>query len=463
MLNGNITRKVFSKQPAIEFRGRKLYPYTKGYWFVQPLLISIPYRYYYSKFQVQGWENVPIDKPVIFAISHRNAFMDSLAFVNTKSTQVWQLARGDAFNNKMLGNLFYFFHMLPLWRERDGVDTRAMNQPTFNACADLLANNAMIGIYPEGNCINEEHIRPLKKGICRIAFMAEERYDFDLDVHIIPVGINYTGAEKFKKWQLINFGEPILLKKYSSEYKTNPALAINHLKDEIEQGMQVVTTHVSHGPMHEEIVELSEFYARHDVLSSGNKYEPITWFKAKKEITPKLETLQQENPEAFKNIVHDYNTYKTERNQYNFRENTFDKARQSVLAITFMALYFILLFPLFIYGLVINYLPYRIPQWYAENKLKQKIFWSSAKYAISCILFPVYYLILTLIVWSVLGSLLSALIFLVSFPIAGNLAFYYWFDFKKWWSVIRYKQLGAEVRGKLNYAREKLLNTLAEL
>jgi len=293
--------------------------------------------------------------------------------------------------------------------------------------------------------------------------MAEERYDFDLDVHIIPVGINYTGAEKFKKWQLINFGEPILLKKYSNEYKTNPALAINHLKDEIEQGMQVVTTHVSHGPIHEEMVELSEFYARHDVLSAGNKFEPITWFKAKKEITPKLEKLKNENPEALKNIVQDYNAYKAERNHYNFRENTFDKARQSGLAITFMALYFILLFPLFIYGLVINYLPYRIPQWYAENNLKQKIFWSSAKYAISCILFPVYYLILTLIVWSVLGSLLSALIFLVSFPIAGNLAFYYWFDFKKWWSIIRYKQLGAEVRGKLSYAREKLLNTLAEL
>jgi 1-acyl-sn-glycerol-3-phosphate acyltransferase len=98
MLNDTFTRKVFTKQPEITFRDRKLYPYTKGYWIAQPLLIGIPYRYYYSRFQVNGWENVPTDKPVIFAINHRNAFMDSLAFVNTKSTQVWQLARGDAFN-----------------------------------------------------------------------------------------------------------------------------------------------------------------------------------------------------------------------------------------------------------------------------------------------------------------------------------------------------------------------------
>ena len=463
MLNSTFTKKVFSKQPAIEFRGRKLYPYTIGYWLIQPLLISIPYRYYYSKFQVNGWENVPHDKPVLFAINHRNAFMDSLAFVNTNSTQVWQLARGDAFNNKMLGNLFYFFHMLPLWRERDGVDTRAMNQPTFDACADLLANNAMVGIYPEGNCINEEHIRPLKKGICRIAFLAEERYNFELDVHIIPVGINYTGAEKFKKWQFVNFGQPILLKKYSDQYKANPALAINQLKDEIEKGMKLVSTHVEHGTFHHDIVALSEFYARHEVLTAGEVYTPLNRFTALKKITPKLEALNTNNHEELKSIVTDFNQYVSDRDSLQFRENTFDKARHTTMAILLMALYFILMFPLFIYGIIINYIPYQIPQKYAENKLKQRIFWSSAKYVIGFLLFPIYYLILSIIVYSILGSLLSALIFLVSFPIAGNIAFFYWYDFKKWWSVIRYKRMNPDVTAKLSFNREKLLSRLSNL
>ena len=463
MLNDTFTRKVFTKQPEITFRDRKLYPYTKGYWIAQPLLIGIPYRYYYSRFQVNGWENVPTDKPVIFAINHRNAFMDSLAFVNTKSTQGWQLARGDAFNNKLLGNLFYFFHMLPLWRERDGVDTREMNQPTFNACADLLANNAMIGIYPEGNCINEEHIRPLKKGICRIAFLAEERYDFELDVHIIPVGINYTGAEKFKKWQLVNFGQPILLKKYSEQYKANPALAINQLKDEIERGMKTVSTHVEHGPLHHDIVELAAFHARESIITSGKPYEPITRFDAIKSITPILEHNNKNNHEAFKNIVADYHAYKTQRDTLGFRENTFDKARQSNLSMIFMTLYFIFLLPVFLFGLIINYIPYRIPQLYAEKKLKQQIFWSSAKYVLGFLVFPIYYLILMLIVWSMLGSLLSALIFLVAFPISGNIAFYYWYDFKKWWSVIRFKRMSEENKAQLTFQREKLFNTLSNL
>ena len=237
-MDKRLLRRLFEKQNPIPFRDTTLHTYTKGYWTVQPFLIGIPYKYYYSKYEVAGWEQVPTDKPVIFAISHRNAFMDSLAFVNCKGTQVWQLARGDAFNNPMMKKLFIFFHMLPLWRERDGVDTKNMNQPTFEACADILYNNGMVGIYPEGNCINEEHIRPLKKGICLIAFLAAEKYQFQPDIHIIPVGVMYSGAEKFKHTQLLNFGKPILLKEYYEQYRSAPAQTINILKDDIEKAMK---------------------------------------------------------------------------------------------------------------------------------------------------------------------------------------------------------------------------------
>gem|GEM_PF-6488563 len=159
----------------------------------------------------------------------------------------------------------------------------------------------------------------------------------------------------------------------------------------------------------------------------------------------------------------DYHAYKTQRDTLGFRENTFDKARQSNLSMIFMALYFIFLLPVFLFGLIINYIPYRIPQIYAEKKLKQQIFWSSAKYVLGFMVFPIYYLILMLIVWSMLGSLLSALIFLVAFPISGNIAFYYWYDFKKWWSVLRFKRMSAEIKAQLTFQREKLYNTLNSL
>ena len=463
MLNSKDIQKVFKKKAVVPFRDRKLHVWSTGYWMVQPFLVGIPYRFYYSKFQVNGWENVPQDKPIIFAISHRNAFMDSLAFVNTRSTQVWQLARGDAWNNKIAGNIFYFFHMLPIWRERDGGDTKELNEPTFNACADILSKNGMIGIYPEGNCIDEEHIRPLKKGICRIAFLAEERYNFELDVHIIPVGISYSASEKFKKWQLVNVGKPILLKSYSDSYKSNPAHAINDLKEAIENGLREVTLHVEHSHYHHDIVAMSQMYARHRILDMDEKYEPLSKLHAEKIIAGKLENYRHVDTTGMKDLVHDFHRYKKELQDHNFRENTFDKAKNHAFSIVFMAIYFLFFLPVFIYGFLINYIPYTIPKWYVEKKIKQTIFKSSAQYVIGLIVFPVYYLILTLIISQILGSLFSALIFLISFPITGHIAFYYWYDFKKWRSVMRFRRMDGEEKMKLIELRGSIIKALEGL
>ena len=96
-----------------------------------------------------------------------------------------------------------------------------------------------------------------------------------------------------------------------------------------------------------------------------------------------------------------------------------------------------------------------------EKKFKQKIFWSSAKYAVGVLLFPIYYLILTFLIYKILGSVLSALIFLISFPIAGNIAFYYWFDLKKWFSVLRFKNLKKVERMRLVELRDGILHKLS--
>ncbi|MEZ5013862.1 MAG: hypothetical protein R2794_06185 [Chitinophagales bacterium] len=77
--------RFFKKHRNITFKGKKLPVWSRYYWIVQATLIGIPYRFYYSKFAINGFENIPDGKPVLFAISHRNAFMDPLAFVNTKS------------------------------------------------------------------------------------------------------------------------------------------------------------------------------------------------------------------------------------------------------------------------------------------------------------------------------------------------------------------------------------------
>ena len=463
MLNRKELRLFFKKSDTVEFQGRKLKIWSRVYWIIQPPLVSLGYPLYFSKMKLKGWENVPLDKPVIFAISHRNAFMDSLAFVNTKNTQVWQLARGDAWKGKFLSSVFEVFHMLPIWRESDGenVDTKLKNEPTFEACYDLLAKNAMIGIYPEGNCINEEHIRPLKKGICRIAFGAMEKYNFEIDVQIIPVGISYTDPEKFKKWQFMNVGKPISVKKYEAQYRQNPGQAILHLKEEIEEGMRVTVVHIKKGTFQKDIEHIAQMTARNEIISSRLDYNPESKVYKEKEIVAKLEKLAHDAPEKMKTLSEDFKNYSAYRNQFNFRENTFDKQKHTSLAIGFMFLYFIFFLPFAIFGTIVNYVPYKFIPGFVERRVKQNIFISSGKYIVGLFLFPLWYLILTIFVYFWLGSILSALIFLISFPITGHIAYYYFIDLKKWFSVLRFKRMDKAKRKELMEKRDRIINSLA--
>ncbi|MBC8172967.1 MAG: 1-acyl-sn-glycerol-3-phosphate acyltransferase [Chitinophagales bacterium] len=423
-------------------KGSKLVVWSRWYWFIQSFFVGIPYPLYYSKFKIHGWENVPKDKPIIFAESHRNAFMDSLACVATHSTQIWQLARGDAFKNPIIGKLFIFWHILPIWRERDepGSDTQEKNQNTFEACYDLLAHRASIGIYPEGDCINENHIRPIKKGICRIAFGAEEKYNYDLDIQIVPVGVSYTAADKFKHWAIIHFGKPVAVKDYIETYKATPAPAINNLKNDIEKAMQSTVVHIKKTPLFHEKDQLVTIYARHKILSEGRRYDPLSKLQEEQKTVSLVEQAEAFDHESLQHLPHDIKTYNGLMQKFNFRENTFDPAKQHPLSIFFMGFYFVIMFPLFIYGSVINYLPYIIPQKIVNKKIQQKIFHSSIRYVISLFMFTFYYVLLFFIIWEILGSVLSALIFLVSFPIAGHIAYYYWYDLKKWRSVQRFKR-----------------------
>lgn len=454
--------KVFTqKSEHFEFQGYKLPVWDWAYWLVQAPLIGIPYRHYYSHFQESGWENVPEGKPIIFAVSHRNAFMDSLAFVNIHDTQVWQLARGDAFNHPILKKVFFFFHMLPIWRERDGVDTRQENQVTFEACYDILYHNGMIGIYPEGDCINERHIRPLKKGICRIAFGAMDKYFWELDLHIVPVGISYSGADSFKKWQLIKFGPAIPVAQYRDMYAENHGNAINKLKDTLQEEIQKLVVHIPRSHHHHDIDQTIEIVSRHNILAKQLRYTPLRKLEEEQRLVQILEDVRHNDHPRMTAIFSALHTYTKLKSDFNFRENTFDKQRSAAWHWLGSALFFLGFLPLFIIGFLTHYLPFKIPQWYVRKNIKQRIFYSSIQYAIGLFLFLFYYLAVLITVWVISGSFLYGLGTAVAMPFVGNFAYAYWRGQRRWWSVTKlmwYRMRKNPKLIKLIQVRQQLLD-----
>ena len=191
--------------------------YTIGYG-----IVSIGERVFYKKVEVVGQENIPKDKPIIFASNHQNAFMDPVLIAVHLTKPTYYLVRADVFKKPLVAKIFNSINMMPVYRERDGVDTKQANLGVFNRCYDILKKNRPIIIFPEGNHGRRKTLRPLNKGFARIAGGAEQKYGKEIDGQIVPVGINYSDHYNMGAELLIVFGEPIK----SDDYLKTPDNAV---------------------------------------------------------------------------------------------------------------------------------------------------------------------------------------------------------------------------------------------
>jgi 1-acyl-sn-glycerol-3-phosphate acyltransferase len=144
--------------------------------------------------------------PLLLASNHPNSFLDSVIMDTLFQQTIWSLARGDAFKKPFYIKLLTALKILPVYRTSEGVENLSGNYQTFNTCIDLFKKNAVVMIFSEGKCINEWHLRPLKKGTARLAIKAWEE---NIPLKVLPVGINYSSFSRFGKNLFINFGEAI--------------------------------------------------------------------------------------------------------------------------------------------------------------------------------------------------------------------------------------------------------------
>ena len=144
--------------------------------------------------------------PLLIASNHPNSFLDSIILDTLFDQPVWSLARGDVFKKSFYIKLLGKLNILPVYRTSEGVENLSENYKTFSACIEIFRKQGLVSIFSEGKCINEWHLRPLKKGTARLAIKAWEE---NIPLRVLPVGINYSSFHRFGKNMFINFGEMI--------------------------------------------------------------------------------------------------------------------------------------------------------------------------------------------------------------------------------------------------------------
>lgn len=174
--------------------------------------------------------------PLLLAVNHPNSFLDAIILCTLFDKPIYSLARGDVFKGKLISRILTAFKMLPVYRVSEGAENLEDNYKTFNDCTEIFKQNGIVLIFSEGKCINEWHLRPLKKGTARLAITSWQQ---NIPLRILPIGINYSSFYLFGKNVQINLGNPIDYKNMVTQFNDNGRL-LNEVTNSIQIQLQTL-------------------------------------------------------------------------------------------------------------------------------------------------------------------------------------------------------------------------------
>ena len=186
------------------------------YYYIVRFIAKLAVYLYYMPVEVNGRENIPKESSnIIFAPNHHSAYLDAILVAVFSSKPIHFLTRADVFTFPFK-YLLHSLNMMPVYRIRDGYKSLSKNEAVFNTCKDLVQSGKPILLFPEASQLLVHYLRPLTSGLSRIAHLSQE--DFDKDVYIVPVGLNYFDHLNSGSKLIVNFAEAINVREIFDRY-----------------------------------------------------------------------------------------------------------------------------------------------------------------------------------------------------------------------------------------------------
>ncbi|MBT8317512.1 MAG: acyltransferase [Lutibacter sp.] len=198
-----------------------------------------------------GKENIPKDGPILFIANHQNALIDAILIPTTTKREIHFLTRASAFTTNLISKFLKSLNMIPVYRIRDGFNTIEKNVSVFEQCFDILKNEGAVEIFAEGAHHLKRQIMPLKKGFARIILGTLQKYPH-LNIQIVPIGINYDSHLNFPSSVSIHYGQPILANNFVNT--ENPDLRFTAIINEVTIALKNLTLHIKDDANYDETI-----------------------------------------------------------------------------------------------------------------------------------------------------------------------------------------------------------------
>jgi 1-acyl-sn-glycerol-3-phosphate acyltransferase len=345
------------------------------------LFVTLNYslRIFYKRIKVIRNPKKRLNR-TIYVSNHAASFMDPLIIATQMRPIVFFMTRSDVFTTFMKP-ILWAAHMLPIYRQQDGVDTKAKNKEVFQQCSSILKGGRNLLIFGEGftDDVFVRRLKPLKKGAVRIGFDSLESLDWTKNIYVATVGINYENPNIIGSEIVISNGSSICLNDFKDEYLKAPNKVIADITDRLELDLQNQLTYVENSDwvfFHEYVTRLTRIgmdpFDKDESISLLQRWENSTafakWINQQNLQDKELLALKDELEKYFDHLkslkIKDTIVYESAENKEN---------------IGWKWLQLIVLSPFNLLGRIHNYLPYKLVKKFVEKSFKRRVFWGSVK------------------------------------------------------------------------------------
>jgi 1-acyl-sn-glycerol-3-phosphate acyltransferase len=399
-------------------------------------------------------ERVPTGGPILLCVNHPNNFIDSLLVGAGMPRKVHYLATAALFRNPLVARFLLKAGAIPVYRRQDDPDKMDRNVEVFAACYRAFDEGRVVAIYPEGTTHAEARVQRIKTGAARIALGYEAEHAGAL--RLVPVGLSFEARKSFNGRVLVSFGEPLAVAPYLPAYRENPVKAVEALTTAIQWAMEAQVVHVDRIDATDLVRAVEELYrgelVRELHTERGLAENQVDLVRLSRTIVDAVNHFKERDPGRVESLWQRIQGYRASLARYRVRDEAVRRRLEPprVRARVWHSWEAVIGLPIFVYGAIVNALPYFAPRFLAQGMARKETDYATVRFLASVVAFPLFWGLEIWLVARGLGGTWAAL-FAVSLPLTGLMAFRYLRGAGRLGQVLRFSTFslthGGDARG----------------
>jgi len=406
--------------------------------------------FFFKALDARHPERVPATGPVLLCINHPNNLIDSLAVGVLVRRQLHFLATASLFRPPLVGRMLRAAGAIAVYRRQDVAGPEGLpedapasrNVDAFAAVAQAFRAGRVVAIYPEGTTHAEARVQRLKTGAARLALAFDAERPGELAV--IPVGLTFEARKSFRARVLVSFGHRVPIPAWRQAYREDPVKAVLALTEHLQTAMENEVVSVARLDEARLLRALEAIYrdelARQVTESRGIALREVDPVRLSRSIVAAIGFYRARQPERVAVLWQRIEAYQALLARYRLGDDSVRGRLARVparrrLDASWRA---VAGFPVFVYGALVNILPYLLPRWLARRTARKETDYATTRLLASVVAYPLFWGLETWLVGRLAGGRVAAA-FGLSLPLSGLIAY-------------RYLVGAGRLRGRLRFA-----------